>query len=79
LIYFCIKTPNQTHFSKFSLKNIGSHSKGKNENKASTEIDFIQKLKKILPNREVVLKDWLHSKTKKKILPNREMLLKDES
>jgi hypothetical protein len=46
------KTQNQAHFSKIPIQNIRSNLYGKNEKTASTEMDFIQKRGKILPNRD---------------------------
>jgi hypothetical protein len=51
------KTPNQAHFSEISIQNVGSNLFGKNENTASTEIDFIQKLRDILPSGNRRFKD----------------------
>jgi hypothetical protein len=51
------KTHNQDHFSKFSIQNVGSNLYGKNEKTASKEMEFIQKLRKILPNRDQLFKD----------------------
>jgi hypothetical protein len=51
------KTQNQAHFSKFYIQNVGSNLYGKNEKTASTEIDFIQKRRKILPNHDQCFKD----------------------
>jgi hypothetical protein len=49
------KTPN--YFSKFSLQNVGPNLYGKNENTAFREIDFIQKLRIILPSCNQHFKD----------------------
>jgi hypothetical protein len=58
LVYFCMKkTQNQAHFSEILIQNIGSNLYGKNEKTASTEINFIQKRSKILPNRDQRFKD----------------------
>jgi hypothetical protein len=46
------ETQNQAHFSKISIQNIESNLYGKNEKTAITEMDFIQKRRKILPNRD---------------------------
>jgi hypothetical protein len=51
------KTQNQAHFSKIPIQNIGSNLYGKNEKTASTEMNFIQKRSKILPNRNRRFKD----------------------
>jgi hypothetical protein len=51
------KTQNQAHFSKIPIQNIGSNLYGKNSKTASTEMDFIQKRRKILPNRGRNFKD----------------------
>jgi hypothetical protein len=40
-----VKTQNQAHFSKFAIQNVGSNLYGKNEKPASTEMDFIQKIR----------------------------------
>jgi hypothetical protein len=39
------KNPNQAHFSKNSIQNVGPNLNGKNEKPKSTNIDFIQKLR----------------------------------
>jgi hypothetical protein len=58
LIYFCIeKTPNQAHFSKISIQKNGPNLFEKNEKPASTEMDFIQKVRYILPSLDRRLKD----------------------
>jgi hypothetical protein len=49
------KTPNQAHFPKIAKQNVGSNLYEKNENTASTEIYFIQNLRKILPKCETPL------------------------
>jgi hypothetical protein len=46
-----------TNFSNFSIQNGGSNLYGKNGKTASTEIDFIKKPTKILPNRDHPFKD----------------------
>jgi hypothetical protein len=51
------KTQNQAHFSKIPIQNIGSNLYGKNEKIATTEMNFIQKRRKILPNRHQRFKD----------------------
>jgi hypothetical protein len=51
------KTQNQAHFSKITIQNIWSNLYGKNEKTAFTEMDFIQKRRKILPNRDQRFKD----------------------
>jgi hypothetical protein len=51
------KTQNQAHFSKISLQNIESNLYGKNQKTASTEMDFIQKRREILPNCDQRFKD----------------------
>jgi hypothetical protein len=51
------KTQNQAHFSKILIQNIWSNLYGKNEKTASTEMDFIQKRRKILPNHDRRFKD----------------------
>jgi hypothetical protein len=54
-------TQNQANFSKFSIQNAGTNLYGQNENTASTEMGFIQKLRKILPNRNRRFKDKVQS------------------
>jgi hypothetical protein len=44
------KTQNQAHFSKIPIQKIWSNLYGKNGKTALTEMDFIQKQEKILPN-----------------------------
>jgi hypothetical protein len=51
------KTQNQANFSKIPIQNIGSNLYEKNEITASTEMNFIQKRRKILPNRDQRFKD----------------------
>jgi hypothetical protein len=51
------KILNQAQFSKMSIQNIGSNLYGKNEKTAFTEMDFFQKLRKILPNRDQLFED----------------------
>jgi hypothetical protein len=58
LVYFCIeKTQNQAHLLKIPIQNIWSNLYGKNEKTAFMEMDFIQKRKKILPNRDERVED----------------------
>jgi hypothetical protein len=48
------KISNQANFSKFSTQNVGSNLYEKHE---KTEIDFIQNLRDIIPNRDQSFKD----------------------
>jgi hypothetical protein len=50
-------TQNQAHISEIPIQNIESNLYGKNEKTASTEMNFIQKRRKILPNRDRRFKD----------------------
>jgi hypothetical protein len=51
------KTQNQAHFSKIPIQNIRSNLYGKNEKTAFTEMNYIQKRRKILPNCDRCFKD----------------------
>jgi hypothetical protein len=58
LLYFRTeKTQIQAHFPKIPIQNIGSNLYGKNKKTASTEMDFIQKRRKILRNCDQRFKD----------------------
>jgi hypothetical protein len=51
------KTSNQAHFSKISIQNVWPNLYGKNDKKTEPEIEFILKLREILSNRAILLKD----------------------
>jgi hypothetical protein len=50
-IFLQWKKPQTKLFSKFSIQNVGSNLYGKVKKTVSTKIDYIQKLREILPNQ----------------------------
>jgi hypothetical protein len=62
-------TKNHAHFSKFSRQNVGSNLYEKIEKTASTEMNFIQKQGKILPNRDRCFKDEIPLFNEHKYIP----------